>query len=99
MADANPRGLIVAARKRPSYDSIRLRWDRSTSCERGRIAIRSEAGTGRPTNAVADGHAGDGNNIHYLGPVNTNPDRVVAAPKWANQGARSEVWSFQINDE
>jgi ABC-type transport system involved in cytochrome bd biosynthesis fused ATPase/permease subunit len=34
-----------------------------------------------------------------LGPVNTHPDRVVAAPKWANQGARSEVWSFQMNDE
>ncbi len=34
-----------------------------------------------------------------LGPVNTNDDVVAAAPNKANQGARREVWWFQMNAE
>ena len=38
--------------------------------------------------------------IRYLGPVNTNDDDVVAAaPNESNQGARREVWWFQMNAE
>ncbi len=32
-----------------------------------------------------------------VGPVNTNDDVVAAAPNEANQGARREVWWFQMN--
>ncbi len=42
---------------------------------------------------------GDHCNREYLGPVNTNYDVVAAAPKEANQGARREVWWFQMNAE
>ncbi len=34
-----------------------------------------------------------------LEPVNTNYDVVAAAPNVANQGARREVWWFQMNAE
>ena len=34
-----------------------------------------------------------------LGPVNTNVDVVAAATNEANQGARHEVWWFQMNAE
>ncbi len=37
--------------------------------------------------------------IGRLGPVNTNDDVVAAAPNEANQGARREVWWFQMNAE
>ncbi len=37
--------------------------------------------------------------ISILGPVNTNDDVVAAAPNEANQGARHEVWWFQMNAE
>ncbi len=34
-----------------------------------------------------------------LGSVNTNYDVVAATPNEANQGARREVWWFQMNAE
>ncbi len=37
--------------------------------------------------------------LMYLGPVNTNYDVVAAAPNESNQGARREVWWFQMNAE